>query len=203
MATPSTSSIPGSTSSSGWGRCWRSGAGVGPTAVSRWPARPWRWPRSMSRRCSSPGCGRARKCTPAWPAPAAATPCSWSRRSIANPLRREVIVDLGDRYEKGFVDFSPGPHFRPAGYGVEKRADDPLAAQASRSRIGQQYPRMVALPVLRRRAHPDAAARAAERRALLGSDGHRRLVGDAGAGARGAGATRAAIGPVEWTSCPG
>ncbi len=58
---------------------------------------------------------------------------------IGNPLRREVIIDLGGRYEKGFVDFSPGPHFRPAGYGVEKRADDPLAREASRSRIGQQY----------------------------------------------------------------
>ena len=35
-----------------------------------------------------------------------------------NPFRREVIVDVGDRYEKGFVWFDPWPHFRPAGYGV-------------------------------------------------------------------------------------
>jgi inner membrane protein len=37
-----------------------------------------------------------------------------------NPFRREVIADIGDRYEKGFVWFDPWPHFRPAGYGVDK-----------------------------------------------------------------------------------
>ena len=37
-----------------------------------------------------------------------------------NPFRREVIVDVGDRYEKGLLWFEPLPHFRPAGYGVEK-----------------------------------------------------------------------------------
>jgi inner membrane protein len=56
-----------------------------------------------------------------------------------NPLRREVLVDLGDRYEKGFVDFRPTPHFRPAGYGVLKRDDDPLAREAALTRIGRQY----------------------------------------------------------------
>lgn len=56
-----------------------------------------------------------------------------------NPLRREVLVDLGDRYEKGFVDFRPAPHFRPAGYGVLKRDDDPLAREAALTRIGWQY----------------------------------------------------------------
>ncbi|MGD9904370.1 MAG: metal-dependent hydrolase [Vicinamibacterales bacterium] len=58
---------------------------------------------------------------------------------IGNPLRREVLVDLGDRYEKGFVDFSPGPRFRPAGYGVEIHADDPLARAAAATRLGRQY----------------------------------------------------------------
>ena len=38
---------------------------------------------------------------------------------FANPLRREVIVDTGDRYEKGLLWFEPLPHFRPAGYGVD------------------------------------------------------------------------------------
>ena len=34
---------------------------------------------------------------------------------IGNPFEREVIIEVGDRYEKGFVWFAPLPHFRPAG----------------------------------------------------------------------------------------
>jgi inner membrane protein len=40
-----------------------------------------------------------------------------------NPFRREVIVDVGPRYEKGFVWFEPAPRFRPAGYGADKGFD--------------------------------------------------------------------------------
>lgn len=58
---------------------------------------------------------------------------------IANPLRREVLIDLGDRYEKGFVDFTPAPRFRPAGYGIEKRDSDPLAREAAATPVGVQY----------------------------------------------------------------
>lgn len=50
---------------------------------------------------------------------------------FGNPLRREVIVDMGDRYEKGFLWFGPLPHFRPAGYGVNTNAADPAAVQAA------------------------------------------------------------------------
>jgi inner membrane protein len=49
---------------------------------------------------------------------------------FARPLRREVIVDLGDRYEKGFLWFDPLPHFRPAGYGVDKNMTDPAVILA-------------------------------------------------------------------------
>jgi inner membrane protein len=52
---------------------------------------------------------------------------------LANPLRREVIVDMGDRYEKGFLWFDPLPHFRPAGYGVNTNASDPAAVQAAQT----------------------------------------------------------------------
>jgi inner membrane protein len=38
---------------------------------------------------------------------------------FGNPFRREVIVEVGDRYEKGLLWFEPLPHFRPAGYGVD------------------------------------------------------------------------------------
>jgi inner membrane protein len=51
---------------------------------------------------------------------------------FANPFRREVIVDLGDRYEKGFLWFGPAPHFRPAGYGVDKNLSDPAVIEAIR-----------------------------------------------------------------------
>jgi len=56
-----------------------------------------------------------------------------------SPFQREVLVDLGDRYEKGFVTFAPLPRFRPAGYGVETRADDPAARAAAETPLGRQY----------------------------------------------------------------
>jgi inner membrane protein len=52
---------------------------------------------------------------------------------FGNPFRREVIVDVGDRYEKGFLWFDPLPHFRPAGYGVDTNAADPAARQAAQT----------------------------------------------------------------------
>jgi inner membrane protein len=48
-----------------------------------------------------------------------------------NPFRREVIVDVGDRYEKGFLWFEPLPHFRPAGYGVDTNLTHPAARAAA------------------------------------------------------------------------
>lgn len=56
-----------------------------------------------------------------------------------NPFQREVLVDLGDRYEKGFVTFAPWPRFRPAGYGVEIHADDPAAQAAAATPLARQY----------------------------------------------------------------
>jgi inner membrane protein len=47
-----------------------------------------------------------------------------------NPIRREVIIDLGDRYEKGVLWFDPLPHFRPAGYGVDTGLTLPEAQPA-------------------------------------------------------------------------
>jgi inner membrane protein len=50
---------------------------------------------------------------------------------IANPFRREVIIDVGERYEKGFLWFAPLPHFRPAGYGVDVNRSVPAAQIAA------------------------------------------------------------------------
>lgn len=58
---------------------------------------------------------------------------------LVNPLRREVLVDLGDRYEKGFVTFAPAPSFRPAGFGIETAADDPAARRAATTDRARQY----------------------------------------------------------------
>ena len=50
-----------------------------------------------------------------------------------NPFSREVVVEVGDRYEKGHVWFDPLPHFRPAGFGMAKGMDDPDAQPALHS----------------------------------------------------------------------
>lgn len=52
---------------------------------------------------------------------------------FANPFRREVILDVGERYEKGFLWFDPLPHFRPAGYGVAKNDEDAAAVRAAQT----------------------------------------------------------------------
>jgi inner membrane protein len=44
---------------------------------------------------------------------------------VVNPFQREVIIDVGDRYEKGNLWFAPLPHFRPAGFGMEKGLAQP------------------------------------------------------------------------------
>ncbi len=74
-----------------------------------------------------------------------------------NPFEREVLVDLGGRYEKGFVTFTPVPQFRPAGYGVDINADDPASPGPPPNRARPAVPHLVALPVLRRRAKPPRA----------------------------------------------
>jgi inner membrane protein len=50
-----------------------------------------------------------------------------------NPFSREVVVDVGDRYEKGNLWFEPLPHFRPAGFGMPKGMADPDVQEALQS----------------------------------------------------------------------
>ena len=49
---------------------------------------------------------------------------------IVNPFRREVVIDLGPRYEKGNLWFDPLPHFRPGGYGIDTHLGDAEAQDA-------------------------------------------------------------------------
>jgi hypothetical protein len=58
---------------------------------------------------------------------------------FGNPFRREVIVDMGDRYEKGLLWFEPLPRFRPAGYGVNTNENDPAARAAARTARFQAF----------------------------------------------------------------
>lgn len=63
---------------------------------------------------------------------------------FVNPFRREVVVDVGDRYEKGNLWFDPRPHFRPAGFGMEKgldRADAHSLLQLPRARAFLRWSR--------------------------------------------------------------
>jgi inner membrane protein len=67
---------------------------------------------------------------------------------FVNPFRREVVVEVGDRYEKGFLWFDPLPHFRPAGYGVDKGFDLPEAQPALRLPRAQAFLRWSRFPFL-------------------------------------------------------
>ncbi len=58
---------------------------------------------------------------------------------LVNPLRREVVVDVGDRYEKGIVWFEPLPHFRPSGFGIDKNLDHPEVQQALQTRRARAF----------------------------------------------------------------
>jgi inner membrane protein len=67
---------------------------------------------------------------------------------FVNPFRREVLVDTGDRYEKGILWFEPVPHFRPAGYGVEKGLAGREASAALAAPRAQAFLRWSRFPFL-------------------------------------------------------
>lgn len=58
---------------------------------------------------------------------------------FVNPFKREVVIDVGDRYEKGNLWFDPTPHFRPAGFGIEKGLELPAAQQALQLPLARAY----------------------------------------------------------------
>lgn len=63
-----------------------------------------------------------------------------------NPFIREVVVDVGDRYEKGNLWFQPWPHFRPAGFGMPNGMNDPDAQSALQSPRAQAFLRWSRFP---------------------------------------------------------
>jgi inner membrane protein len=78
---------------------------------------------------------------------------------FGNPFRREVVIDVGSRYEKGFLWFEPAPHFRPAGYGVDVNAEHPLAQQAASTERGRAYLRWSRFPFYVVQVGPGGQAR--------------------------------------------
>jgi inner membrane protein len=65
---------------------------------------------------------------------------------LGNPLRRDVVIDTGERYEKGALWFEPAPHFRPLGYGVDKNADAVEARAARQTPLFAAYLRWSRFP---------------------------------------------------------
>lgn len=65
---------------------------------------------------------------------------------VVNPFRREVVIDVGDRYEKGQLWFDPLPHFRPAGFGIEKGFDVPELQDALSLPLARAYLRWSRFP---------------------------------------------------------
>jgi inner membrane protein len=58
---------------------------------------------------------------------------------LLNPFKREVVVDVGGRYEKGIVWFEPLPHFRPSGFGIDTGLDDPAVQPALQTPLARAY----------------------------------------------------------------
>ena len=77
---------------------------------------------------------------------------------VVNPFRREVVIDFGDRYEKGNLWFDPMPHFRPAGFGIAKGFELPEVQQALQSPLAQRVSPLVAVSVRPGQSVGDAAA---------------------------------------------
>lgn len=63
-----------------------------------------------------------------------------------NPFSREVVVDVGDRYEKGNLWFEPRPHFRPSGFGMPKGMDEPDALAALQTPLAREFLRWSRFP---------------------------------------------------------
>ena len=83
---------------------------------------------------------------------------------VVNPFRREVVIDVGDRYEKGNLWFDPLPHFRPAGFGIEKGLDQPAVQQALQTPLRARLSALVAVSV--RAGRSRRARRLAQRLSL-------------------------------------
>ena len=73
---------------------------------------------------------------------------------FGNPFRREVIIDVGNRYEKGSLWFEPLPHFRPAGFGVDKGFNVPEVQQALQLPLARAYLRWSRFPFVQVTAAP-------------------------------------------------
>lgn len=72
---------------------------------------------------------------------------------FVNPFRREVVIDLGERYEKGSLWFDPLPHFRPGGFGIDTGMGTAGGRQAAQLPRARAFLRWSRFPFI----HADAA----------------------------------------------
>ncbi len=76
-----------------------------------------------------------------------------------NPFERQAILDLGDAYRYGTLDFRPGPRVALSGLPDPKGADDPLALAAARTERARKFLSWSRFPIFRVERSPDGGAR--------------------------------------------
>ncbi len=76
-----------------------------------------------------------------------------------NPLRRQLVLDFGETYRYGSVDFRPSPVAIVSPEIDPKGADDPLAREAAATEQGRKFLSWSRFPIYRVERLPDGTAR--------------------------------------------
>ena len=76
-----------------------------------------------------------------------------------NPLRRQLVLDYGETYRYGSVEFKPWPSTEVSRRIDAKNADDPLARAAAQTDTGRKFLTWSRFPIYRVARKPDGGAR--------------------------------------------
>ena len=76
-----------------------------------------------------------------------------------NPFRRQLVLDFGDAYRYGSVEFLPRPAVEVARGADPKGADDPLARAAAATERGRKFLSWSRFPIFRVEREADGGAR--------------------------------------------
>ena len=76
-----------------------------------------------------------------------------------NPFRRQLLLDFGDAYRYGSVEFLPRPAMKVARAAVRKGADDPFARAAAATERGRKFLSWSRFPIFRVEREADGGAR--------------------------------------------
>jgi inner membrane protein len=74
-----------------------------------------------------------------------------------NPLRRQLVLDYGETYRYGSVEFRPWPSTEVSRRIVPKGADDPLAREAAATDRGRKFLSWSRFPIFRVEREPDGS----------------------------------------------